>query len=330
MAKYWSGILNVDKPPGMTSHDVVAIVRRLARQRKVGHAGTLDPLATGVLLVCLGKATRVSEMLMRSPKTYRAEALLGVSTTTDDAEGEILEQHPVSVTRGAVEEALRAFVGRIEQVPPRYSAIKRQGKRLYQLARQGIEVEIPARPVEIHGITLEAWETPRVRFEVRCGPGTYIRALARDLGQALGCGAHLTALQRTSSGQFSVADAVSLAELRASDGKGLSRLLHPTDVAYHHLPALHVDGETARKLAMGQAIPVAAVGSRHAHVPSPTTQPTWDQDRPARDVDTAARAYGPGGQFIALLSRKADPPSWRPQKVFVDPSEILPDAHIDD
>jgi len=290
----------------MTSHDVVAIVRRLARQRKVGHAGTLDPLATGVLLVCLGKATRVSEVLMRSPKTYRAEALLGVSTTTDDAEGEILERHPVSVTRSTVEEALQAFVGNIDQVPPRYSAIKRQGKRLYQLARQGIEVDVPAREVRIHGITLQVWDPPVVCFEVRCGPGTYIRALARDLGQALGCGAHLTALRRTASGQFSAADAVSLEDLQADDGKTLSRLLHPIDVAYRHLPALHVDGETARKLTMGQAISAKEAG------------------------ESQVRAYGPGGQFIALLSCEADPSSWRPLKVFVDPSEMFTDAHIDD
>jgi len=301
-----SGILNVDKPPGMTSHDVVATVRRLARQRKVGHAGTLDPLATGVLLICLGKATRVSEALMRSPKTYRAEALLGVSTTTDDAEGEILEQHPVTVARSAVEEALQTFVGHIEQVPPRYSAIKHQGKRLYQLARQGIEVELPARKVEIHRITLEAWEPPLARFVVRCGPGTYIRALARDLGRILGCGAHLTALRRTSSGQFSVADAISLKDLRASDEEALSRLLHPIDVAYHHLPVLHVDSVTARRLAMGQTIPVEDM------------------------KENQARAYGPGEQFIALLSREADPLSWHPQKVFVDPSELITDARIDD
>jgi tRNA pseudouridine55 synthase len=245
---YVDGILNVDKPLGMTSHDVVAAIRKMARPGgvsfsgsarrrpdtsgdrplKVGHAGTLDPLATGVLLVCLGRATRVSEYLMRSPKTYRATLELGVTTTTHDAEGEITSRSPVGMTLEDVAAALPAFVGSIQQVPPRYSAIKRGGRPLYELARQGIEVEVPAREVEVYALDLVTWEPPHLVLDVRCGPGTYVRALARDIGQALGCGAYLSALRRTSSGTFHVSEAVELEILRAAfdDGR-VDEYLHP-------------------------------------------------------------------------------------------------------
>jgi len=177
-----SGILNLDKPAGMTSHDVVVHVRRLLGVRKVGHAGTLDPMATGVLLICLGQATRVAEYLMRSDKVYRAEIRLGVATDTHDAEGKVIKTTQVTVGEGEVREALASFVGQIEQVPPMYSALKRQGVPLYKLARRGIVVERKPRTVKIHQIKLLDWSPPLVTIEVTCSPGTYIRALARDLG----------------------------------------------------------------------------------------------------------------------------------------------------
>jgi tRNA pseudouridine55 synthase len=300
------GVLNVDKPPGPTSHDVVASIRKMARQRKVGHAGTLDPMATGVLLVCLGRATRVSEYLMRSPKVYRATVRLGISTTTHDAEGEVTAEAEVRVTREQVDSVLPQFLGRIHQVPPKYSAIKRGGKRLYELARQGIEVEVPAREVDIVHLQITEWAVPIVQFEVHCGPGTYIRALARDLGELLGCGAHLAALRRVSSGSFSVSDAVTLERLGKAFAKGaVDQHLYPLDIAFRHLPALCLDPETARRLAMGQAV-------------------KGDIQGVATGTNGLARAYAPGNRCIALVYRDEQSDTWRPRKVFARPEEIGP------
>jgi tRNA pseudouridine55 synthase len=296
------GILNVDKPPGVTSHDVVVAVRRMVRQRKVGHAGTLDPMATGVLLVCLGQATRVSEYLMRSSKTYRAVVRLGISTTTDDADGEITGQSQVSVTREQVEDALQHFVGRICQVPPVYSAIKRDGKRLYELARRGIDVDVPAREVDIHWVRILEWAPSMVQFEVHCGPGTYVRALARDLGVALGCGAHLWALRRIASGSFAVADALTLDQLGQALAEGrLSRALHPLDTAFLHLPALPLDLDASHRLSMGQQVEGAV----------------------ADGEGSLARAYAPDGRLVALVAQDEHTLAWRPHKVFLQPSEIV-------
>jgi tRNA pseudouridine55 synthase len=306
------GVLNVDKPPGLTSHDVVVSIRKMARQRKVGHAGTLDPMATGVLLVCLGRATRVSEYLMRTPKVYRAAVRLGVSTTTHDAEGEITGEAEVNVTREGLDLALRQFLGHIHQVPPRYSAVKRDGKRFYELARQGIEVEVPVREVDITQLQIVDWALPVVHVEVHCGPGTYVRALARDLGRALGCGAHLVALRRLSSGSFAVSDAVTLEHLgRAFSGDTVDQYLHPLDVAFRHLPALRLDLDTARRLAMGQAVAGDVEGLE-----------TGDGD--------LARAYAPSGQFVALVYRDEHTAGkWRPRKVFSGPQEIEPSGPLD-
>lgn len=210
------GFFNIDKPLGMTSHDVVAQVRRAARthfdQRiKVGHAGTLDPLATGVLVVCLGAATRLSDYVMDSTKRYRATVRLGISTTTYDAEGEITaERDAAAITREQVVSSLPQFVGNIVQIPPMYSAIKQGGKKLYELAREGKSVERAGRAVHISDITLIDWAWPECTLDVTCGAGTYIRSLAHDLGESLGCGAHLTGLIRTASGSFALENAVSL------------------------------------------------------------------------------------------------------------------------
>ena len=182
------GILIIDKPSGLTSHDVVNRVRRATKIRQVGHAGTLDPMATGVLVVCVGQATRVSEYLLGHDKAYRATIRLGIETNTYDADGEIVATHDVNVDRAEVERALAQFVGEIQQVPPMYSAIKREGQKLYELARQGIEIERAARSVIVHSIELRDYQAPDATIDVQCSAGTYIRSIAHDLGTALGHG----------------------------------------------------------------------------------------------------------------------------------------------
>jgi len=249
------GVLVIDKPQWLTSHDVVNRIRRLAGQKRVGHSGTLDPMATGVLLVCLGRATRIAEYLAGSEKTYRARARLGASTDTQDATGTVLTERPVAVTCEDVEVALGAFRGPIRQVPPMYSALKRQGRALYELARAGVTVEREARPVEILALDLTVCELPEIEFVARCSAGTYVRTLAHDLGERLGCGAHLTALRREASGNFAAAGAVPLAELESEAAAGAwARHLVPIARALGDWPVLRLDGPAAHKLANGQAV----------------------------------------------------------------------------
>ena len=217
----------------MTSHDVVARVRRHYRAltgiKKVGHAGTLDPQADGVLVICLGAATRLSEYIMRGRKTYRASISFGATSSTYDRAGEIRITGAASqLERQEIETALPQFLGDIKQIPPMHSAIKQGGKKLYELARQGISVERPARPVSIHGIKIIAWRKPLLELEISCGPGTYIRSLAHDLGEALGLGAYLAGLTRLASGSFDIADSMSLSELDEG-GEWMRRIISPYD-----------------------------------------------------------------------------------------------------
>jgi tRNA pseudouridine55 synthase len=206
-----SGVVVIDKPGGITSFDVVARVRRALGERRVGHTGTLDPMATGVLPICVGEATKLVPFLMGGDKEYEAEARLGVTTDTLDATGTVTSETNAShVSRADVEQALAGFVGTIQQVPPMHSALRVDGQRLYDLARRGVEVERAARPVVVHAIDILRYDAPTLGFRVRCGKGTYIRSLAADLGAALGVGAHLTALRRTRVGPFTVARAVPL------------------------------------------------------------------------------------------------------------------------
>ncbi|MGB9776288.1 MAG: tRNA pseudouridine(55) synthase TruB [Anaerolineae bacterium] len=287
------GILNLNKPRGLTSHDVVERVRAVARQREVGHAGTLDPMATGVLLLCLGRATRLAEYLMDSPKLYRARVRLGVITDTDDAEGIVIAERPVEVDRMAVETALERFRGPILQIPPMYSALKRDGQPLYRLARRGQTVEREPRPVEIYRLDLTDWEPPELTLEVLCSPGTYIRALARDLGEALGCGAHLTGLIRLASGDFRLEDA---AELDALTPERLPDLLLPPDAALQQYPALYMSDAEARAVRHGRDIPASPQDSATAML---------------------ARAYGPDGRLLAVLEYHPDRDVWHPRKVLL-------------
>ena len=208
-----NGVINIYKIKGFTSHDVVAKLRGIMRQKKIGHTGTLDPDATGVLPVCLGSATKLCDMLTDKEKEYIAKVQLGVTTDTQDMTGTVLSEKQVNVTEKMVTEALQSFVGNYEQVPPMYSALKVNGKKLYELAREGKEVERKARPVTIHYIEILEMALPQFTMKVGCSKGTYIRTLCHDLGEKLGCGASMAALERTKSGQFTVDTAVSLAEL---------------------------------------------------------------------------------------------------------------------
>lgn len=259
-----NGLLIIDKPPGMTSHDVVRRVRRLLHIRRVGHAGTLDPMATGLLLVAVGEATRLVEFLMDGEKTYRAVLKLGESTDTQDAEGKLLEQRPVgNLDRETIEEACRAFTGRIRQKPPMYSALKRNGVPLHRLARQGIEVEREEREVEVRRLQVLDIRLPLVTLEVDCAKGTYIRTLAHDLGEALGCGAHLVSLRRTRSGSFSETDSLSLAALETGAVSHPSLL--PLRAALPEVPVLELSGEAVARLRDG--IP-PAIGELTGELPA--------------------------------------------------------------
>ncbi len=287
------GLLSLYKPPGPTSHDLVVWVRRGTGVKKVGHAGTLDPAAAGVLVLCLGPATRLSEYVMGSPKTYVARVHFGVETDTYDAEGAVTAQDSRPVTRAEVEAALDRFRGEIAQVPPMVSAIRQGGRRLYELARAGQTVERAARAVTISRLVLTAWEPPVAALEVDCSPGTYIRSLAHDLGQALGVGAHLAALERTASGTFTAADAVPWETFRAAMEAGTwTEHLIPPDRALAAYPALHLDAEGAAAVLNGRLI--AAPPGMAGH--------------------DLARAYDPDGRFVAVLERRG--PSWKPHKVF--------------
>jgi tRNA pseudouridine55 synthase len=251
------GLVIVDKAAGMTSHDVVARVRRLAGTRKVGHAGTLDPMATGVLVLGLNRATRLLGHLMLTEKAYDATIRLGASTTTDDAEGVVTATASTDhVTDEAVRDALTAFVGDIDQVPTAVSAIKIDGKRAYQRVRDGEQVELKARRVTVHELTVTEIRGPEVDISVRCSSGTYIRAIARDLGAALGVGGHLTALRRTAVGRFDLAQAHSLEELADS-----LTLVPIADAARATFPGVELDEEQSADVRVGRPIDVALPGS---------------------------------------------------------------------
>ena len=284
------GFLNIDKPAGLTSHDIVASLRRLAGQKRIGHGGTLDPAATGVLPVALGEATRLLDYLVEGRKRYAAAIVLGVVTTTDDAEGEVVKQQPVPVLHEAdIAAVLRTFTGAIRQVPPMYSAIQVGGRRLYDLARQGVQLELAPRQVEIDAIQLLAWQPPLLAVDVVCGKGTYIRALARDLGEQLGCGGHLQSLRRTAVGSLCLDTAVSLDALLDAPASLAAHLL-PPDVAIAHLPRIDLDEVAAERIRHGLAIETSS---------------------PAADV---VRAHAPDGRLLALL--RYDNGVWRPSKVF--------------
>ena len=249
-----NGILVVDKPKGLSSFDIVRQVRRLCQTRRVGHAGTLDPLATGVLPVAVGQATRLVEYLMAGEKSYQATCRLGIATDTQDCEGRVLQelswQH---VDRTKLNAVLAGFVGEIRQLPPMYSALKKDGRPLYQLARQGIEVERQLRTVTIDSLVVDEFSPPAVTITVRCSKGTYIRTLCHDIGLLLGCGAHMTALRRLACGQFTLSASHTLEELQSLADQGLPLPLVSPAAALAEWPALTVDGPVLARLRNGVA-----------------------------------------------------------------------------
>ena len=291
------GILNVDKPVGPTSFDVVRLVKRLSREKRVGHGGTLDPLASGVLPIFLGRATRVSEFLLHGTKAYRAEVRLGITTDTYDAEGEVTREADASaIGADDVTAALAGFRGRIRQRPPAFSALKKDGRRSYELAREGRAEALEPREVEVTHIELADWSEGLAVLDIECGHGTYVRSIAHDLGEALGCGAHLAALDRTRTGPFFVEDALTIEALHdAALGGHLETCLEPLDVPLLHLPAAIVDADTRQAIIHGK--PVAA-------------------NNDGGEPGDLCRAFNGEGQLVALLRFDPEGNAWRPTKVF--------------
>jgi tRNA pseudouridine55 synthase len=285
------GFLCIDKPLGITSHDAVNIARRALHEKKIGHAGTLDPLASGVLVLCVGAAARLSEYVMASSKRYHASVHLGRETTTYDGEGEIVsEVDPSAVRESDIRAALVPFIGEIEQRPPAYSAIKQGGQRLYELARAGKTVEVPARRIRIDSITLLDWQPPILQLDIRCGPGTYIRSLAHDIGAVLSIGGSLAALVRTASGQFTLEQAVALETLRSDPHP--ERWLIPPAQGLADWPTLALGQEAAARVRRGLAV-----------------------DGPAAAPDRLALGLDETGALIAVL--RAVDGRWAPHKVLV-------------
>jgi tRNA pseudouridine55 synthase len=273
-----SGVLSVEKGPGVTSFQVVAHLRRVLRAPRIGHGGTLDPEATGVLPILIGEATKLTPYLVDLDKEYLATVRLGITTTTQDLTGAVLETRPVpDLDAPAVEAALARFVGVISQVPPMYSALRRGGRRLYDLAREGHSIEREPRQVMVHAIVLEALNLPDLRVRVRCGKGTYIRTLAADLGATLSCGAALSSLIRTRVGPYTLADAVRWDDIReARHGASLWARVLPGDSALASFPSVRLESAEAERFVHGQAVAAPGV------------------------TDGLARVYGPGGMLLGV------------------------------
>lgn len=296
-----SGILIMDKPAGMTSHDVVQAVRRAADVRRVGHAGTLDPLATGVLVVCIGTATRVVDSIQAQPKVYRARIMLGVSTASYDADGEVTATaDPSHIERSAVEAELSAFTGDIMQIPPMVSALKHEGRRLYDLARHGIDIEREPRPVTVHALALADWNPPEFTLEMTVSRGTYVRSIAHDLGGALGVGAHVVGLRREAVGPFRIEDAVRIPKVVEAFAEGWwPTIVFPLDVALQDLSAMVVGEEDEAALRNGQQI---------------------DGPPPRESTTALVRVYTAAGGFIGLVRWDDLTLRWQPDRIFPKPA----------
>ncbi len=299
------GIINVYKEAGFTSHDVVAKLRGICRQKKIGHTGTLDPQATGVLPVCLGSATRACEMLTDRTKEYVAELLLGQITDTQDTTGTVLEEREVTVNEAQVREAIESFLGGYDQIPPMYSALKVNGKKLYELAREGKEVERKARHVELPAIEILSLDLPVVKFRVECSKGTYIRSLCADIGEKLGCGGTMKSLVRTRVGEFRLAEALTLGQLQElRDTDRLEEVLLPTDRIFADFPGVHVE-EKWQKL----------IDNGNAFYPGQTTE---------KNIYPAGewiRVYREDNSFVGIYAFDGDREWYKPVKVFPSNTE---------
>jgi tRNA pseudouridine55 synthase len=290
-------ILNINKPKGRSSFSIVSLVKRLSGEKRVGHAGTLDPAATGVLPICLGQGRRVVPFLHDAAKLYKARVEFGVTTDSYDATGNITARaDPSGLSRQRLVSALESFRGLIEQTPPMYSALKRGGRPLYELARAGIEVERKRRLVQIYRLELKYWRPPLATIEVECGKGTYIRSLAHDLGQSLGCGAHLKSLVRLKYGCFDIKDAVSLARLEEGFRNGYwPKFIYPIDIVFQDWTVVVVDDAVAEDIRNGRSVEME---------PSPPA----GADR--------LRAYNGDGCFLGLLKFNREKGQWLVGKVF--------------
>lgn len=305
------GILNVDKSSGPTSHDVVARLRKALRMKRIGHAGTLDPSASGVLVVCVGNATRIAEYLVDWRKAYQAEAVFGAETDSQDESGSVLRETDCShLTRESVEAVLARFVGRIQQVPPMLSAVHHKGRRLYELARAGEVVERAPRSVAVYSLRLADFN-PGVRsravLDVECSKGTYIRTLCADIGRALDCGGYMSSLVRTAVGRFGLADAVTVetVEEKASAGR-LGDILHPIDEVLEEMPSAKVSDADAHRVANGVAVPTAGLLEADGDLAE----------------DAPVRIHGADGRLLAIARLFCLPGGGmavKPEKVFVKP-----------
>ena len=289
-----SGVLVVDKPIGLTSHDVVQIIRRGTGIRRAGHTGTLDPRASGVLVILIGPAVRLSEFVSASDKRYQATIRLGSSTDTYDGDGQITDSTEVGdISEEAFDEVLQTFVGEMEQVPPPFSAVKVKGHKAYELARKGEEVELEPRTVNVYSLEILEWAPPEAVIDVYCSSGTYVRSLANDLGKALGTGAHLVGLRRTKSGRFTLRDAVQLRRLQeAFDAGDWYRFLIPAAEALSDWPMVELDADAMELV-------------RHGHrIPADSEAIGW------------ARGVSQQGDLVALLEVDEETREWQPRKVF--------------
>lgn len=289
-----SGVLVVDKPIGLTSHDVVQIIRRGTGIRRAGHTGTLDPRASGVLVILIGPAVRLSEFVSASDKRYQATIRLGSSTDTYDGDGQITSTSEIGdISEDEFDEVLQTFVGEMEQVPPPYSAVKVKGRKAYEIARKGEEVELEPRMVNVYSLEILEWAPPEAVIDVYCSSGTYVRSLANDLGKALGSGAHLVGLRRTKSGRFTLRDAVQLRRLQeAFDAGDWYRFLIPAAEALSDWPMIELDADAMELVRHGHRIPAEA-GAKG-----------W------------ARGVSQQGDLVALLEVNEESLEWQPRKVF--------------
>ena len=289
-------MLLLDKPPGITSNTALMRVRRLFNAEKAGHTGTLDPLASGLLPVCFGEATKFARFLLDASKRYRVVVRFGVTTTTQDAEGDVVDTRPVTIGRGDVEAALSAFTGNIRQAPPAYSALKHQGRSHYEYARAGIDVPRSPRDVHIAELALVDWSAPLATLDVECSKGTYVRTLAADLGAALRCGAHVAQLRRTAAGGFVIDDAASFDFLEQARPEARDDVLLPVDALLRTLPRVDVDSTGAAHLRQGRALPridVDSIGTAHLR-----------QGRALASDGEAGellRAYAPTGALLGVV-----------------------------
>lgn len=302
----YDGIMNVYKEPGYTSFDVVAKLRGILHQKKIGHTGTLDPQAEGVLVVCLGKATKLCDILPDHDKEYEAVLLLGTTTDTEDTTGTILEEKPVEVTEEQISSVLASYIGEYAQVPPMYSAIKVNGQKLYDLARQGQVIERKPRMVTIYKLEILTIELPRVRFRIQCSRGTYIRSLCRDIGEALGCGGCMEKLIRTKACGFQAEDSLKLSELEMKEKNGgIQELITPIDAIYQDLPHIVVKPQGDKLLRNGNKFKKNMIHS------------LTEGSQMESDISSRYLVYDSAEKFIGIYEYLLSEGEFRPYKMFM-------------